>query len=156
MKKPLHIIAALALAFSAMETKAQLPDGSTAPDFTFTDMNSVSQNLYTYLNAGKVVVIDVSAIWCAPCWSYHNTNALETFYNTYGPPGTNQAMVIWIEGDAATNDPCMTNSGGCTGGPSQGNWMSGTPYPMCNPPAAQINPFNTAYDIAYFPQMYMI
>jgi len=154
MKKVLQLL--IAGAFCTSQSFAQLPDGSTAPDFTFTDMNSVSHNLYTYLNAGKVVVIDVSAIWCAPCWSYHNSNALENFYNQYGPPGTNQAMVIWIEGDAGTNDPCMTASAGCTGGPSQGNWTSGTPYPMCNPSAAQINPFNTAYNIQYFPTMYLI
>src|ERR1035437_6475633 len=65
-------------------------------------------------------------------------------------------MVLYIEGDAATSDQCMTNSAGCTGGPSQGNWVSGTAYPMCNPPAALINPFNTNYAIGYFPTMYMI
>ncbi|HEY4800701.1 MAG TPA: T9SS type A sorting domain-containing protein, partial [Bacteroidia bacterium] len=41
-------------------------------------------------------------------------------------------------------------------GPSQGNWVTGTPYPMCNPVAALINPFATNYKIQYFPTMYMI
>ncbi|MBK7763684.1 MAG: T9SS type A sorting domain-containing protein [Bacteroidetes bacterium] len=35
----------------------------TASDFTATDCNSVSHNLYTELNAGKVVVIE----WVMPC-----------------------------------------------------------------------------------------
>lgn len=156
MRKPLHFIMGLVLAFCTIQTKAQLADGSTAPNFTFTDMNGNTQDLYTYLNAGKVVVIDVSAIWCGPCWNYHKSGNLEAFYNQYGPPGTNQAMVLYIEGDGATSDQCMTNAAGCTGGPSQGNWVSGTPYPMCNPVTALINAFNTAYKIAYFPTMYMI
>ena len=48
MKKTLSLIAAMALAFSVSETKAQLADGSTASNFTFTDMNGNSQDLYTY------------------------------------------------------------------------------------------------------------
>ena len=65
MKKLLLITVFLAIIFCAMKSNAQLPgknlsDGSIAPDFTFTDMNGNTQNLYTYLNAGKVVVIDIS------------------------------------------------------------------------------------------------
>ena len=150
MKKTLHFLAAAALAFSAMETKAQLPDGSTAPNFTFTDMNGNSQDLYTYLNAGKVVVIDVSATWCGPCWNYHNSGNLENFYNQYGPPATNQAMVIFIEGDNATTNADMNGTGSNT----QGNWTAGTPYPMCNP--SPVATFNSNYAIGYFPTMYMI
>ena len=43
--------------------KSQLADGTTAPDFTLTDINGTSHNLYTYLNAGKTVVIDFFAVW---------------------------------------------------------------------------------------------
>ena len=150
MKKSLHLIAAIALAFSAMETKAQLADGSTATNFTFTDMGGNTQDLYTYLNAGKVVVIDVSATWCGPCWNYHNSGNLENFYNQYGPPGTNQAMVIFIEGDNATTNADMNGTGGNT----QGCWTCNTPYPMCNP--SPVATFNSNYAIAYFPTMYMI
>lgn len=156
MKKTLHFLAVASLAFFVIDTKAQLADGSTAPNFTFKDMNGNTQDLYTYLSAGKSVVIDVSAIWCGPCWSYHKSGNLENFYNQQGPSGTNKAMVIYIEGDGSTSDQCMTNASGCTGGPSQGNWVSGTPYPMTNPPSAEITPFNTAYKIKYFPTMYLI
>lgn len=156
MKKFLHFTAVFAIGIFTLKSYAQLPDGSTAPDFTFTDMNGNSQNLYTYLNAGKVVVLDVSATWCGPCWNYHQTNALKNFYNQYGPPGTNQAMVLWVEGDGNTNNACMTNSSGCTGG-TQGNWVSGTPYPMCNPPSGSaLSSFLSGYQIAYYPTMYLI
>ena len=142
-----------ALGLLATNTRAQLADGSVAPNFTFTDMNGNTQDLYSYLNSGISVVIDISATWCGPCWSYHQSGALETFYNQQGPSGTNKAMVIWIEGDAATNDACMTNSAGCTGG-TQGNWVSGTPFPMCNP--SSVSTFNSNYAIGYFPTMYLI
>ena len=62
MKKTLLLVTSLVL-FGVMETKAQLADGSIAPDFTFTDMNGKVQNLYSYLNAGQSVVVDISATW---------------------------------------------------------------------------------------------
>ena len=150
MKKILHLAAFTAISFFTIETKAQLADGSTAPNFTFTDMNGNSQDLYTYLNAGKVVVIDVSATWCNPCWQYHNSGNLENFYNQYGPPGTNVAMVLFIEGDNATTNADMNGTGSNT----QGCWTCNTPYPMCNP--TSVTTFNSNYQIGYFPTMYMI
>lgn len=153
MKKSLHLIASLALAFCAMETNAQLAAGSIAPNFTFTDMSGNTQDLYTYLNAGKTVYLDVSATWCPPCWSYHNSGALENLYNQYGPPGTNELMVLFVEGDNTTGNDCM-NGITSTCPNTQGNWVSGTPYPMCNPASATA--FNNNYNINYFPTIYMI
>lgn len=152
MKKLQLLIIALLLSFFSIQLKAQLPDGSTAADFTFKDMNGNTQNLYSYLSKGKAVVIDVSATWCGPCWMYHESGELENFYKTYGPNGTNQIMVLYIEGDGATTDADM--KGQTTG--SQGDWLTGTPYPMCNPTKAEISVFNKAYNIQYFPSIYMI
>ena len=65
MKKLLYHTTFLAIVFFAMNSNAQLPgkglsNGSIAPDFTFTDMNGNTQHLYSYLDAGKAVVIDIS------------------------------------------------------------------------------------------------
>ena len=152
MKKILQIIAAVVLTFSATESKAQLADGSIAPDWTFTDIAGATHNLYTYLNAGKTVYIDVSATWCGPCWAYHNSGNLENLYNTYGPSGTNELMVFYIEGDGATT---LSDLQGLTTG-TQGDWVTGTPYPIINPSSAATTTFNSNYAIGYFPTIYMV
>jgi peroxiredoxin len=64
MKKMLLLFTLMCL-FSLV--RAQLPNGSIAPDFTATDINGQSHNLYSLLNQGYTVYLDVSATWCGPC-----------------------------------------------------------------------------------------
>jgi thiol-disulfide isomerase/thioredoxin len=132
------------------KTYAQLSNGSYAKNFIMTDIDGNVQNLYSYLDAGKPVVVDISAVWCGPCYSYHLSGKLETLYNTYGPPGTNELQVLWIEGDQGTLAQLNGGSG------SQGDWTDGTTFPMI----LTIAPNNTQvcidYEIGYFPTVYMI
>ncbi len=129
---------------------AQIPNGSIAPNFTVTDINGQSHNLYNLLDQGKTVYLDVFATWCVPCWNYHQTHALKEIWDTYGPPGTNEAYVIAIEGDASTSVPCITAAPGCVGG-TVGNWADGTPYPIAD--AAYVA---NLYQITYYPTIFMI
>lgn len=152
MKKFLLSVIALVGFYSA---SAQLNDGCKAENFTFTALNNNNQvcNLYAWLDSGYVVILDVSATWCGPCWNYKNTGALESIYAQHGPlPGTNKVRVIYVEGDGNTTDADMAGTGTNT----QGNWLSGVNYPMCNPAAGLVNPFNANYEISYFPTIYMI
>lgn len=126
---------------------AQLADGSTAPDFTATDLNGVSYNLYDILNSGKTVFIDISATWCGPCWDYHESHALRDLYNQYGPSGTNELMVFLVEGDASTNLADLNGTGSNT----NGNWVAGTTYPILDNAAIA-----DAYQIQYYPTIYRI
>lgn len=156
MKKILFSLAFLT-GFSA---SAQLPDGSIAPDFTLTDIQGHSHNLYTYLNQGKTVFIDVSATWCGPCWGFHETHALDNLWTNHGPSGapgvssntTNDVVVIYIEGDGTTNT--MDLHGLSTD--TQGDWVSGVDHPIIDPNATTINTFNDNYAIGYFPTIYKI
>ncbi len=131
---------------------AQLPNGSIAPDFTVTDINGNTHRLYDYLNQDKVVILDFSATWCGPCWSYHNSAALKTFYNQFGPNGTDEAMVIFMEGDTRTNTACLYGPTGCNNS-TVGNWVANTPYPIVDLPNTTVT---GAYRIAFYPTVYGI
>ena len=145
MKKQL-LMGALLLA-GAFSSTAQIADGSAAPDFTATDQFGVSHTLSDYLAAGKTVIIDISATWCGPCWGYHNTHALADLYNAFGPNGSDEIMVFFIEGDGATSTADLE---GTTAG-TQGDWLTGTPYPIIDDASIA-----TAYQIGFFPTIYRI
>lgn len=119
----------LLFTLSGRSVQAQLADGTVAPDFTATDINGVSHNLYDLLNQGKTVYIEFSATWCGICWNYHNTHALRNMWNTYGPPGTNEAYVFFIESYSPSNTACLYGSAGCNNS-TKGNWVADTPYPI--------------------------
>ena len=129
---------------------AQLPPGSIAPDFTVTDLDGNSYHLYDLLDQGKTVYLDFFATWCGPCWNYHNGHAFKNLWETYGPPGTDEAMVFSIEGDPNTNNNCLYGPSGCVGG-TQGDWVTGTPYPIVEDPAVR-----AMYAVSYYPTIYVI
>lgn len=143
------------LLLGGLSANAQLADGTTAPDFTATDINGVAHSLYAdYLNQGKTVIIDISATWCGPCWNYHGTHALADFYETYGPNGSNDIVVLFIEGDPGTSVESLygTNTSSDTS-TTRGNWTNHSPYPIIDDGTGAIS---TAYAIQYFPTVYMI
>jgi hypothetical protein len=116
--------------------------------------------MYSYLDSGYTVFIDFSAVWCGPCWSYHNSGALENLYIDHGPAGypnvspttTNDVMVFFIEGDGNTT----ANLGG-SGGGTLGDWITGTPYPIiCTDGTVNNTTVTSAYSIGYWPTIYRI
>jgi len=147
MKKLLLSLAVL----TGISAYAQTPVGSVVNNFTLTDINGNSHSLFNYLDQGKFVVIDVSATWCGPCWAYHNTGALNSFYNQYGPAGTNQAMVFFVEGDPSTTAADLNGTGANT----QGNWVAGENMPIIDL-ATSASFENSGMSIDYFPEMYVI
>lgn len=148
MKRTLLLLLLCCLGWTL--AKAQLPNGSVAPNFTGTDLDGNSHTLYDLLDAGKTVFIEVSATWCGPCWNYHNSHAMKNMWNTYGPPGTDEAFVMFIEGDASTNTACLYGPSGCVGG-TQGDWVDGTPFPIIDDASIA-----SQLAITFFPTIYCV
>lgn len=134
--------------------KAQLPTGSIAKDFTFTDLKGVSHNLYKDLAAGKTVFIDFSATWCGPCWDYHNAHSFKDLYNQHGPKGTlsKDVEVYFIEGDAKTTNDDLYGKGTNT----KGDWVTGEPYPIMDPTNPALANWIKEYAVKFYPTIYMI
>ena len=129
MKLKLNLLGLLLLIYGASpsaEVSAQL---GTAPDFTVTDIDGNTHSLYEdILDQGLIAVVEVSATWCPPCWSFHGSQALELLNQSFGPQGTNQLRVILYEGDASTTMDDIQGSGNNT----QGDWTEGISFPIVN------------------------
>lgn len=163
MKKRLLLGVMLLGAFAA---NAQIADGADAPQFSGNRIVSIDGDqvtygeeisLQTYLDAGKTVVVDMSAAWCGPCWSFHLSHTLENLHAAYGPEGSDELVVIFIEADPSTNvleldGQSLPPEGGYPErGPSQGDWLAGTPYPVINNDTAAAD-----YGLEAFPSLYII
>lgn len=145
MKQFFSLVAAAAISFGAF---AQLPDGSTAPDFTATDINGVEHNLQSYLDQGMTVILDFSATWCGPCWNYHNTHIMRDLYDTFGPDGTGDLMVFHMEADDTTTQADLEGTGTATAG----DWITGTTYPIVDNAGSIFDD----YAGAYYPTIYTV
>jgi len=140
----------LFLCAASLLVHAQLPSGATAPNFIATDINGQTHNLYDVLESNKIVLLEISATWCPPCWAYHQSKAMQNFYTAHGPAGDDKARVFWVEGDPSTNLACLYGQAGCNNN-SAGNYVDGTPYPILNSSAIA-----TAFQVSYYPTIFVI
>lgn len=174
MKKRLLLGAML---MGAVAVNAQIADGSNAPQLYEKQVLSVDYppapaepvvnygeyiSLQAYLDAGKTVVIDGSATWCGPCWSFHNSKTLETLYTTYGPDASDELRVIFVEADPGTKISelggveATVNPGYTERGAPQGDWLIDVPYPVINSDIMTTSAANGGYGLNAFPSLYVI
>jgi cytochrome oxidase Cu insertion factor (SCO1/SenC/PrrC family) len=138
---------------SSISAVGQIPDGSTAPDFTLTDYYGTTHNLYEYLDAGKTVFVEIFAAHCPTCWAYHQTHRLKNIYEQYGPDGTDELMVLALEYDQYNDSLAFT--GNHEPWVTAGDWLTGTPYPIFNVEDPDRGVF-TDYNVTYYPVIYKI
>ena len=131
----------------------QLADGSTAPDFTLTDYYGTEHHLYSYLDAGKTVILEIFAAHCPACWNYHQTNRLKNLYNAYGPDGSDEIMVLALEYDQWNGHDEFIGIG--PPWVTQGNWLEGTPFPIFDVEDPNRGVFDD-YDVTGYPVVYKI
>jgi len=150
-KTTMKRLLALPFLFSfSLRLSAQLASGAIAPDFTAQDIAGQTWHLYDLLEEGKIVVLEISATWCPPCWAYHNSHAMQDFYAAHGPEGDSAVQVLFIEGDPNTNTNCLYGQTDCNSF-SPGNWVSGTTYPYIDNAAIA-----DSFQVTYFPTFYII
>lgn len=121
--------------FAALLSSTSFAQLGTAPDFTVTDIDGNTHNLYSLLDQGYVVVLDASATWCGTCWTVHNNHTLNDLNAQMGPNGTNEIRVIFYEADASTNQADLEGTGTNT----LGNWIDGVTYPIINESPLQLS-----------------
>ncbi len=126
---------------------AQLADGSIAPDFTVTDIEGNVFNLYEKLDEGKIVILNIFATWCGPCWNYSQKGELEKIWNQFGPSGTDEVFIFYIESDPTTTIEDIRGNGSST----YGDYTEHISFPVFN--SALVN---NSYEINNYPTVYMI
>ncbi|MGB2014760.1 MAG: FISUMP domain-containing protein [Flavobacteriales bacterium] len=127
---------------------AQLPDGSVAPDFVATDINGSEHHLYSYLDSGYQVILLFEATWNGPGWQYHSSETLRSLHEQFGPDGTNEIRVLMLESDDQTTLEDLTGTGSST----QGDWVTGTPYPIID----DAGPIFDAFECGYYPTIFTV
>lgn len=156
MKKIIFFLL-LSLLFVIQDIKAQLPNGSIAPDFTITDINNQSHQLYDILDSGYSVVIQFFTAYDGPSWNYHNDDGnLKRLWKEHGPDGesgvdantTDDVFVIMVESSSAATS--LDDLYG-TGNASYGDWTAGTNFPI-----AKNSTLAPLFDVYSLPLIYTI
>lgn len=118
--------------------------------WTATDINGNTHSIQNYLDQGKTVLVDISAYWCGPCWAWHKSHIMNKLWDEFGPEGTDDLVILWVDGDASTSLNLLNGVGSGT----QGNWVEGTPFPIIGP-GGQGSTLANIYDIEAYPTLFL-
>lgn len=117
--------------------------------WTATDINGNTVDIAAIVNSGKTVLVDISAHWCGPCWAWHNSHIMNKLYHEFGPEGTGDLEIIWVDGDPASSMALLQGGSG-----SQGDWLADMPFTAIGP-NGQGNTLANIYNINAYPTLFM-
>lgn len=101
-------------------------------DYVAKDINGKEHDINAILKSGKAILIDFSATWCNPCWTVHKLGILDKIYEMFGPNGTNQIEIFWVEASNAPIEAIYGDTSKSRGGVTKGDWTkdaNGNPVP---------------------------
>ena len=139
MKKLLLLISLFVFTLSNGQTAMNSAVGY-APDFTVSDVNGVSHNLYSYLDSGYVMVLELMSVSCGHCIAH--AAGTENSYITNGPSGNNTARFLGLEVNASTNNTSISNFAN----------IYGASFPIAN----NISPSGIGYMLYGTPTYYVV
>ncbi len=123
-----------------------------ASDFTVSDIDGNSHNLYSKLNQGKIVILAFFSTDSRYSFAYHNSEDLLNLYEAHGPNGDNQLEIYYIEGDPNTDDNCIKGESNCQ---SPNNtfqdWAFGIDFPIISSPSIA-----QQYGVTEYPSIFVV
>lgn len=113
--------------------------------YTVKDIDGKEYKMDELIASGKIILIDFSTLECKACWELHESGALEKLYAKYGPQGTDQIEVFWVEAKGASKSEIQTPNKDWSKD-SKGNPV---PYAICSDEhmCASMGIYETAYPI---------
>lgn len=127
---------------------AQIANGSLAPNITGVDIYGNSYDLHNILGSGRGVIIDFSTTWCYPCYTLHKTHFFDQINKNYGPQGTDELVVLFLEADNSTNLADLQGTGTYT----VGDFTSCTDVPILD----NMGSAASAYLVPGYPSFFVI
>ena len=119
-----------ALGLTCFLSYGQMADNSYAPNITLTDTEGNQFDLYSELDAGKTVILDLFATWCGPCWNFAQDGVMESLQDNYG----NYVTCVAIEGDPSTAYGSLFEEND----ESYGDWSEYITYTMIDDAAGNV------------------